>query len=176
MRKNQNQENYRINGEIFAEEVRLIDEKGENVGVVTTVKARELAEKAGLDLIEITAKATPPVAKIADYGKFQYAEKKKQKETKSRGSAPELKIIQIKIGTGDHDLELKAQKINEWLKDGSRIKIELFLPGRSKYLDQKFLIARFDRILRFVSVSYKVIQAPIKSPKGLTMAIDKGDK
>jgi len=157
----------------MAKEVRLIDANGENVGIVETDKALQMAEEAELDLIEITANAIPPVAKIADYGKFQYAEKKKVKEAKHRSVAPELKVVQIKIGTGDHDLELKAKRITEWLGDGSRIKIDLFLPGRSKYLDRNFLSARFERVLKFVLLPYKIIQSPIKSPKGLTMVIDK---
>jgi translation initiation factor IF-3 len=85
-----------------------------------------------------------------------------------------VKTIQVKVGTGDHDLSLKARKASEWLSEGHRIKIDLFLPGRTKYLDQKFLRERMDRVLHLISVDYKIADAPQKSPKGLTVIIERG--
>ncbi len=131
------------------------------------------AEKAGLDLIEISPNATPPVAKIMDFGKYQYTESKKQKAAKAKSHAVEVKAVQITIGTGDHDLELKAKKASEWLAEGHRIRIDLFLKGREKYLQDKFLRERLERATKFITTPYKVTEPPQKSPKGRSMMIEK---
>ena len=163
----------RINHFIKAPELRVITEDGENLGVITLQKALTEAQNRGLDLIEISPTATPPVAKIMDYGKFQYDEKKKAKVAKARTQTSDLKNVQVKIGTGDHDLELKAKKASEWLKEGHRVKIDLFLTGRSKYMEFKFLKERMDRILKLITVEYKVSDEPKKGPKGLTAIIER---
>ena len=163
----------RINNQIQAPNLRVIMEDGTNLGVVTFKEALDKARETGLDLIEISPNANPPVAKIMDYGKFQYDEKKKQKVAKSKTHTSDIKNIQVKIGTGDHDLELKAKKASEWLKEGHRVKIDLFLPGRAKYLDPNFLKERLDRILTLVSENYKIAVAPQKSPKGMTVIIER---
>lgn len=138
-----------------------------------TQQALKLAQEAGLDLIEISPNAKPPIAKLMDYGKFQYAENKKLKAAKAKSKITETKNIQVKIGTGDHDLDLKARKTSEWLKEGHRVKIELFLTGRSKYMDFNFLKERMERILHLITEEYKIADAPKKSPKGLTVIIEK---
>lgn len=163
----------RINHQIKSPELRVIGPEGENIGVISLSEALERAGKAGLDLIEISAKSIPPVAKIADYGKFQYDENKKLKNSKSKAHTVEVKTLQVKIGTGEHDLSLKARKASEWLKEGHRIKIDLFLPGRSKYMELNFLKERMDRILKLITENYNIAQPPIKSPKGLTVIIEK---
>jgi len=163
----------KINHQIKATEVRVITVDGENLGVLPTVKALEEARNRGMDLIEISPTAVPPVAKIMDYGKYLYDEKKKQKETKSRAQTSELKIIQVKIGTGEHDLNLKAKRVSEWLAEGNRVKIDLYLVGRSKYMDINFLKERLDRLLKLVTVEYKVSQDVVKGPKGLSIVIEK---
>ncbi len=163
----------RINHFIKAPQLRVITVDGENLGVITLAEAFKAAEARGLDLIEISPNATPPVAKIMDYGKFQYDEKKKQRVAKSKTHISDLKNIQVKIGTGDHDLELKAKKASEWLKDGHRVKIDLFLVGRSKYMDVNFLKERMDRVFKLITTEYKVASAPSKSLKGLTAIIEK---
>jgi len=153
--------------------VRVIGPAGENYGIISISEALNRAHDAGLDLIEISPNATPPVAKITDYGKFQYEENKKQKAQKAKAHVIEIKTLQVKIGTGEHDLELKAKKASEWLKEGHRIKIDLFLPGRSKYMDPKFLEERLKRILTLVTEPHKVAERPTKSPKGLTTIIER---
>lgn len=162
----------RINHQITAPELRVIGAEGENVGVISLQEALQRAHDAGLDLIEISPKANPPVAKIMDYGKFQYDENKKQKSSKARVVITEVKTLQVKIGTGEHDLELKAKKASEWLKEGHKIKVDLFLPGRAKYLDQNFLKERLERILKLIPIEIKAGE-PKKSPKGLTVIIEK---
>jgi len=153
--------------------LRVITDDGENLGVISLDQAMKEAQARGLDLIEISPTATPPVAKIMDYGKFQYDEKKKQRVAKSRTQTSELKNIQVKIGTGEHDLGLKAKKASQWLENGNRVKIDLFLVGRSKYMDINFLKERMDRIFKLITVEYKIASAPIKSLKGLTAIIEK---
>ena len=143
------------------------------MGVMSLKDALEKAHEMSFDLIEISPNANPPVAKIMDYGKFQYDERKKEKTAKSKSKTVETKNVQVKVGTGDHDLELKAKKASEWLTEGNRVKIDLFLVGRSKFMDIKFLRERLDRILRLISVNYKIAEEPKKSPKGLTVVIEK---
>ena len=133
-----------------------------------------MAQAAGLDLIEISPNANPPVAKIQDYGKFQYDENKKQKASKATAKVVEVKNIQIKVGTGDNDLALKAKKTSEWLEEGNQVKVELFLSGRSKFiLTDTFLNERIQKYLNLISVDYRV-SVPIKrGPKGPTVVIEK---
>lgn len=154
-------------------ELRVITVEGENLGVLPIAKALAEAKDRGLDLIEISPTAVPPVAKIMDYGKYLYDEKKKAKTAKAKTQTTETKNVQIKIGTGEHDLELKAKKVSEWLSEGNRVKIDLFLIGRSKYMDMNFLKERLERILKLISVDYKVPQEPMKGPKGLTVFVEK---
>ncbi|MEK7646115.1 MAG: translation initiation factor IF-3 [Patescibacteria group bacterium] len=163
----------RINHHIKAPELRVITESGENLGVLALDKALLAAQERGFDLIEISPSAVPPVAKIMDYGKYLYDEKKKVKTAKTRTQITELKTVQVKIGTGEHDLELKAKKVSEWLEGGDRVKIDLFLVGRSKYMEFNFLKERLERILKLITVEYKVAQAPLKGPKGLTTIIER---
>lgn len=153
--------------------MRVIDTEGNNYGIMSLREALEKAEELGSDLIEISPNAVPPVAKIMDYGKFQYLENKKAKVAKTRATVIELKTLQVRIGTGDHDLELKAKKASEWLKEGHRIQINLFLPGRSKYLNQDFLKERLQKVLSLITEEYKVADEPKKSPKGWTVLIEK---
>jgi translation initiation factor IF-3 len=162
-----------INNQIRSRDVRLIDENSDNVGVVATSDAVERAFAAGLDLIEISPNAKPPVAKIMDYGKYQYDEKKKQKEAKAKSHVTETKSIQVKIGTGDDMLQLKARKASAWLKEGHRIKVELYLVGRAKYSEKDFKQERLDRILKLITENYKIAQSLKKSPKGMMVIIER---
>lgn len=162
----------RINQQIRERELRVIGPKGENLGIITLEEALKKAEGFDLDLIEISPNAIPPVAKIANIGRFLYEENKKSKQSKRAHSA-EVKTIQVKVATGNHDLELKAKKTSEWLAEGHRVRVNLFLPGRAKYMDEKFLSERLERLLKFVSVDYKVADSVKKSPKGLTIIIER---
>ncbi len=165
----------RINNQIRAREVRVIDttEEGTAPRVMDTREAVELAMSKGLDLIEISPNAVPPVAKIMDFGKYKYEEAKKTKEAKKKAHLTETKSLQIKIGTGENDLLLKAKKADEWLQEGHRIKIELYLVGRSKFSEKDFKKERLDRILNLIKEPFKIAD-PIKpSPKGIMVVIEK---
>ena len=163
----------KINHQIRAVELRVIDQDNNNLGVLSLSDALNKAQGAGLDLIEISPMANPPVAKIADYGKFQYEENKKYKKARTKVHTTEVKSIQVKIGTGEHDLELKAKKASEWLRGGDRVKVDLFLSGRAKYLDEKFLKGRLDRVLHFITEPYKITDGPKRGPKGFTLYLEK---
>jgi len=162
----------RINQQIRANELRVIGKDGENLGVLTLEGALKKANELGLDLVEISPNTIPPVVKIADIGRYLYEENKKSKQSKKSHST-EVKTVQVKLGTGDHDLALKAKKVSEWLSEGNRVKVNLFLPGRAKYLEEKFLGERIDRMLKFVSVDYKIADPAKKSPKGMTVMIER---
>jgi translation initiation factor IF-3 len=167
-------DNLKINDAIRSPEVRVLSDELGNLGVMKIRDAIAKAMELGLDLVEISPDAHPPVAKIVDYGKFQYTQQKKQKEIKSKQNtaSSEVKNIQIKVGTGDHDIEIKAKRASEWLTDGHRVKIELFLRGRVKGMDKKFLEERLQRIVDQITVSHKVIDGFKESPKGIVVTLE----
>ena len=167
-----------LNTFIRAPQLRVIDNEGGNLGVISKDEAVKIAQSRGLDLIEISPNAKPPVAKIMDYGKFQYEQKKKAKAAKASTKITETKVVQIKIGTGEHDLNLKANNVSKWLKEGHRVKIDLYLVGRAKYSDDSFKRERLERLLKLISEEYKVADEPKRSPKGFSTVIEtaKGKK
>lgn len=162
-----------INGRIRASELRVLGDDGENHGVITTKEALQKARDMDMDLIEISPNAKPPVAKIMDYGKFQYDQKKKVKAQKAKAKSVEVKNVQVKVGTDDNDLTIKAKRASEWLEEGHRVKLELFLPGRLKYLDKGFLEERLDRIRKLITADHTVAETAKKVPKGLAMIIER---
>lgn len=166
----------KINHQIRAKELRVITDTGESLGTLSLSEALAKAEEMGMDLIEISPNAVPPVAKIMDYGKFQYQQNKKQKEAKARSHVTETKTLQVKIGTSEHDLALKAKNASKWLKEGHRVKIDLFLAGRSKYADMAFKKERLGRILTLISEEYRLADEPQKSLKGLTVILERASK
>ncbi len=120
----------RINEHIRLREIRLINENGENVGVVATIDARVRAEELGLDLVEISPEAQPPVCKIMDYGKFKFQEQKKQAEARKRQKVIELKEIKMRPSIDDHDYETKMRSIKRFFEEGDKVKITLRFRGR----------------------------------------------
>lgn len=166
----------RINHQIRAQEVRVVGAAGENLGVLPIKEALARAQELELDLIEISPNAVPPVAKIMEYGKFQYEQEKKRKEIKAKSHTTETKNIQVKIGTGENDLNLKAKKAAQWLTEGHRVKVDLFLWGRYKYMEFEFLKERLERFLNMLPTSYKIAESIAKSPKGLSTVIERGPK
>ena len=163
----------RMNEGIRAREVRVIGPEGQNIGVMPTADAILKAREAGLDLIEISPNAVPPVAKITDYGKFKYEQKKKEKDVKSKAHVTETKVTQVKIGTSERDMHIKASKAAAWLREGHRAKVDLFLWGRYKYMDFEFLKGRLERFLAIIPESYRIAEDIQKSPKGLSVIIER---
>jgi translation initiation factor IF-3 len=163
----------RMNESIRVREVRCLGPNGENYGIIPIEEALAKAREAGFDLIEVSPNANPPVCKITDYGKFKYEQKKKDKEVKARTKATETKETQVKIGTSERDMQIKASKAALWLREGHRVKIDLFLWGRYKYMDFNFLKERLERFLAIIPESYKIADEIKKSPKGLSVTVER---
>ncbi len=161
-----------INNSIRARLLRIIDDTGANLGNMTKDEALALAKRKGLDLIEISPNAEPPVAKIMDYGKYQYETSKKQKEVKSKSHTTETKNIQISISIGEHDIAIKAKAAADWLKEGHRVKIEMQLKGRSRGLDEAFLKERLNRLLAIIPAQYKIADPLKRMPKAMTIVLE----
>lgn len=156
--------------------MRVIGAKGENLGVISLNEALKAADEAGLDLIEISPNAKPPVAKITDFGQFRYETKRKASEVKSKSHVTETKSVQVKVTTGEHDQQLKARRAAEWLSEGHRVKAELFLSGRYKYMEPAFLKERLERFLKIIPIEYKIADPIKKNPKGYMVTLEREGK
>ncbi|MDC1205414.1 translation initiation factor IF-3 [Candidatus Pacebacteria bacterium] len=163
----------RINNAIRARELRVIGPEGENLGAISLEEALKAADAANLDLIEISPNAKPPVAKIMDFGQYRYETKRKASEVKAKSHVTETKSVQVKIGTGEHDQQLKAKRASEWLNEGHRVKVDLFLWGRYKYMEPAFLKERLERFLKIIPAEYKIADPMKKSPKGFTTTLER---
>jgi translation initiation factor IF-3 len=122
------QQNYRVNRQIRIPEVRLIDEKGEQVGIVTRDSAMTRAEEAGLDLVEVSPQARPPGCRIKDFGKFKYNQKKKERGTKSSHS--QLKELRVRPAIDKHDLEYRLEAGRKFLEAGHKVQVVCIFRGR----------------------------------------------
>lgn len=137
---------YRVNREITAQTVRLIDENGEPVGVVNVREAMTRAREAGLDLVEVAPTANPPVCKIANYGKLKYELQKKKAEAKKKQKVIEIKEVKLTPAIGEHDYQVKLGKVKSFIEDGNKVKITLRFRGRE--LSHKELgVALINRLL-----------------------------
>ena len=163
----------KIKKESRAQELRFIAAEGKNLGVLGLAAALAAAKEAGLDLSEISPSVVPPIAKIMDYGKFEYERSKKEKVAKSKVKVSETKEVQVKVGTGDHDMMLKAKKAAEWLEGGHRVRAELFLKGRYKGMSEEFLKTRLEKFLQIIPYGYKVAEPITKSIKGYAGVIER---
>ena len=123
---------YRTNQFIKVPEVRLVDENGENLGVVPTEKALTMAREKELDLVEVSPLAKPPVAKILDFNKLKYQEGKEQRKEKAKQKKVEVKGIRLSLRIGKHDTETKLHQAEKFLSENDKVKIELFLRGRER--------------------------------------------
>ena len=120
----------RFNEFITAPKVRVIDENGENIGVLLTAEAIEQASEAGLDLVEVSPNADPPVCKILDYGKFRFQEQKKKAEARKRQKVVEIKEIKLRPNIDDHDYDVKARAMTRFFEEGDKVKVTLRFRGR----------------------------------------------
>ncbi len=120
----------RVNEDIDVPKVRLIGADGENIGVVTVREAIGYAEDAGLDLVEISPNAEPPVCKILDYGKFKYEAQKKKNEAKKKQKVIDVKEIKLRPNIDDHDYDVKMRNMRRFLSDGDKVKVTLRYRGR----------------------------------------------
>ena len=120
----------RINRDIRAVQVQLIDAEGHNRGVTNLADAIKLAEEASLDLVEIVPNASPPVCKILDFGKFRFLEQKKSAEQRKRQKIVEIKEIKLRPGIDDHDYEVKMRSVRRFFEEGDKVKVTLRFRGR----------------------------------------------
>ena len=120
----------RVNDRIRAEEIRLIGADGENVGVVSPSRALVMAEEAGLDLVEISPNAKPPVCKIMDFGKFKYEQQKREAEARKKQKTIEVKEVKFRPNTDTHDYDVKMRNVFKFLEAGDKVKVTLRFRGR----------------------------------------------
>ncbi|MEM6487309.1 MAG: translation initiation factor IF-3 [Pseudomonadota bacterium] len=120
----------RVNRQIRVPQIRLIDENGDNVGVVRPEEGVSMAEEAGLDLVEISPNASPPVCKIMDFGKFKYETQKKAAEAKKKQRIIEIKEVKFRPEIDKHDYDVKMRSVNKFLGEGDKVKVTLRFRGR----------------------------------------------
>lgn len=163
-----NEKRTRINEWIRIPEVFLIDENGQNVGVVATDKARQMAKDAELDLVEVNPKARPSVCKIMDFGKVKYEQQKMVHKQKLAQKKAEVKCVRLSFKIKGHDLETRIKQAEKFLGTGHQVKIELILKGREKaYRNESIeIVNKFvDEIKNNLDQELKIIQ-PIKTMGG----------
>ena len=166
------QKNPRVNNQIKLSQIRLIDENGQNLGIVETDKALEIAREKGLDLIEIAPNVRPPVCRIMDYGKYQYQKSREERQKKTKQKKIEIKGVRISLRTGQHDLEVKVKQANKFLDRGHKVKIEMILRGREKAL---LAIAKekLNKFIELISPDIEIEKEAERQPRGLSVMVIK---
>jgi translation initiation factor IF-3 len=165
-----NKSRVRINGEIRAREVRVIDEENHQIGIMGIEDAVREAKERELDLVEISPKAEPPVCKIVDYGKFKYLEKKRLHEAKKRQTVVQVKEIKLRPRTDEHDRAYKIRNLKKFLEDGNKVKVTLGFRGREiVYSDRANEI--FDRIIEEVDGLAKIEKNPVRAGRAMSMVL-----
>jgi len=162
------------NNQIKAKEVRVINSDGSQIGIFPISEAIKLAKDKGMDLVQITEKAVPPVCKITDYGKFLYWEKKKGKKNKNNNS--DIKGIRLKFAMSPHDMEIRAKSASVFLKKGYKVRIELILKGRQKSQNlSEFAKNKINLFLESVKkeTPFKIERELKNEGKGLAIMISK---
>ncbi len=158
----------RVNSAIKAPKIRLIDETGENRGVVSLKEALALADEAGLDLIEISPMATPPVCKILDFGKYRYELQKRKSEAKKKQKIVETKELKLRPAIDTHDYEVKLKQAKKFLSEGNKVKFTMRYRGRemsANNLGQEIL----DKIVSDLELVAKVDSAPKMEGRQMSM-------
>ncbi len=165
----------RHNKYIRAREVRLIGHDGQQIGVLDTRDAMRKAQEFGLDLVEISPNATPPVCRIMDYGKHKYELDKKKKDAKKKQSVVKLKEVKFHANVEQHDYDTKMRHMREFLDDGNRVKCTLWFRGREN-THTEIGVELFERVLQDVSDIAHAEQPPKLAGKNLSMLVCPGKK
>ena len=160
----------RVNKDITSLQVRLIDAEGENVGVVATAAAMEQAEEVGLDLVEISPGADPPVAKILDYGRFKYEDQKKKNEARKKQKVIDVKEIKMRPNIDQHDYDVKLRSINRFIGDGDKVKVTLRFRGR-EMVHQELGLRVLNRVREEIEEIAKVEQFPRMEGRQMIMIV-----
>jgi len=160
----------RINEEIGVMRLRLVDERGQMVGVVQRTEALAMAAQAGLDLVEIAPNADPPVCKILDYGKFKYEEQKKKNEARKKQKVIEVKEIKLRPSIDDHDYEVKMRSMNKFIEEGDKVKVTMRFRGR-ELAHQELGMNVLMRVRDDLEEIAKVEQMPRMEGRQMTMVV-----
>ena len=160
----------RVNEDIRVPQVRLIDQEGEMQGVMTARDALLRAYSVGLDLLEISPNADPPVCKILDYGKFKYESQKKKNEAKKRQRVIEIKEIKVRPNIDDHDYQVKMRAMKTFIEEGDKVKVTLRFRGR-EMAHQDIGIKVLERIRAELELSTKVEQMPRMENRQMIMVL-----
>ena len=160
----------RMNDGIRTRTVRLINADGENVGVVETLEALRQAQEAGLDLVEVSPDADPPVAKILDFGKYKFQEQKKQAEARKKQKIVEIKEIKMRPSIDDHDNDVKMRAIKRFFEDGDKVKVTLRFRGR-EMAHQQLGMAVLQRVKAEVQEISKVESEPRLEGRQMVMVL-----
>ncbi|HMS23406.1 MAG TPA: translation initiation factor IF-3 [Candidatus Saccharibacteria bacterium] len=159
-----------MNEQIRANELRVIGEDGSQLGVMTKSEALQLAKQSELDLVEISPNANPPVAKIVDWGKFNYQKTKQQQKNKKAAKAQDLKQMRMGLKIDTHDLDVKLRKVSGFLDDGHKVKFTLFFRGRElAHKDLGFALA--EKIIQRFDDKIAVDQSPQMTGKQIIFVI-----
>ena len=163
----------RVNRQIRAHEVRLIDENGEQKGVMKTFDAIRMAEEAGLDLVEVSPNTNPPVCKILDFGKYRYELEKKQRDAKKNQAVIKVKEIRMQPKIDRHDLETKSKFIAEFLTEGNKVKVSIRFRGRELAHPElgKDVLDRILEILSENGVQYNLDKGAFMEGKMMSMFV-----
>jgi translation initiation factor IF-3 len=161
---------FRINNRIRAREVRLIDENGTQVGIVTVRDAQQLAEDRGLDLVEVAPNAVPPVCRLLDYGKFRYEQSKKEREARKNQKQAELKQLRLMPKTDDHDIQTKANQARRFLLAGDKVKFNVRFRGREMAHPDigRTMLEQVSEMLRDIAI---IEQKPLMEGRVLSMLV-----
>ena len=150
--------------------MRVIGTDGEQLGILPLAEARRLADEAGVDLVEISPSANPPVAKIIDWGKYQYQKMKEQQKNRKKAKASELKQMRLGLKIGQHDLEIKLRKIRKFLASGDKVKIMVFFRGR-EMAHKELGCELLNRIITMLEDDAVVEQKPQMAGRNLSMTV-----
>jgi translation initiation factor IF-3 len=160
----------RVNDRIRGGDIRLIGADGENVGVVSPARAMQMAEEAGLDLVEISPNAEPPVCKIMDFGKFKYETQKREAEARKKQHVIEIKEIKFRPGTDTHDYDVKMRSVLKFLEEGDKVKVTLRFRGR-EMAHQQLGLELLNRVSADVGENGKVESMPRLEGRQMVMMI-----
>ena len=160
----------RVNSQIAVPSVRLVDEGGAMVGVVPLREALQMAADVGLDLVEISPNAEPPVCKILDYGKFKYEEQKKKNEARKKQKVIEVKEIKMRPGIDDHDYEVKMKAMLRFIEEGDKVKVTMRFRGR-ELAHQDIGMNVLIRVRDDLDAIAKVEQFPRMEGRQMTMVV-----
>lgn len=162
----------RINEKINVREVRAIDETGANLGVIETSEALRLAKEKGLDLVEISPMAIPPVVKIISFDKYRYQEEKKWKKQRATQKIQEMKQVQISVREAVHDLGVKVVRVNKFLNEGNKVEVLLNLRGREK-AHQDLAKTKLRDFIKTVDPEHKILSDIKWTGRGFNIQIVK---